>query len=167
MKRPVSFVPRDPSPGDPTLLDFLSVALRSGGMNYLGMTQCSTLYNSIRRVDVAFQLWRCHLSSKFNCIDTYSIYVRTSKMTTKIGLGVPMPILAPATASWTVPFAAMYLVLQNRIVYHRLNTKTYVSTSSSSKITPDLNKTELKQSTYPSLAICTCHTNPDLEIYGF
>jgi len=47
------------------------------------------------------------------------------KMATKIGLGVPMPLLAPATATWALPFAAYYIYLQNRIVLHRLNTETY------------------------------------------
>ncbi|KAJ4404008.1 hypothetical protein N0V91_006117 [Didymella pomorum] len=47
-------------------------------------------------------------------------------MATKIGLGVPMPLLAPATATWAAPFAAYYVFLQNRIVYHRLNSKTYM-----------------------------------------
>lgn len=47
-------------------------------------------------------------------------------MATKVGLGVPMPLLAPATATWAAPFAAYYIFLQNRIVYHRLSTETYV-----------------------------------------
>jgi hypothetical protein len=45
----------------------------------------------------------------------------TSFPTSRIGLN-----LTPATAAWTVPFAAYYLFLQNRIVYQRLTTKTYV-----------------------------------------
>ncbi|KAJ4290909.1 hypothetical protein N0V90_010105 [Kalmusia sp. IMI 367209] len=46
--------------------------------------------------------------------------------------------LAPATASWTVPFAAYYLFLQNRIVYQRLITKTYMGDSTdASKGTKD------------------------------
>ncbi|RAR09563.1 adp-ribosylation factor-binding protein gga1 [Stemphylium lycopersici] len=45
-------------------------------------------------------------------------------MATKIGLGVPMPLLAPATATWAAPFAAYYIFLQNRIVYHRITNKT-------------------------------------------
>ncbi|KAF2871015.1 membrane-associated, eicosanoid/glutathione metabolism protein [Massariosphaeria phaeospora] len=47
-------------------------------------------------------------------------------MTTRLGLGlgVPVPLLAPATATWAAPFAAYYLFLQGRIVYHRLTTKT-------------------------------------------
>jgi hypothetical protein len=48
-----------------------------------------------------------------------------NKMASKVGLGVPMPLFAPATATWALPFAAYYVFLQNRIVYHRLNTKTY------------------------------------------
>lgn len=52
-------------------------------------------------------------------------------MATKIGLGVPMPLLAPATATWAAPFAAYYVFLQNRIVYHRLTSKTYVQRSDS------------------------------------
>jgi uncharacterized membrane protein YecN with MAPEG domain len=51
-------------------------------------------------------------------------------MATKIGLGVPMPLLAPATATWAAPFAAYYVFLQNRIVYHRLTSKTYMGDSS-------------------------------------
>ena len=47
-------------------------------------------------------------------------------MATKIGLGVPMPLFAPATATWAVPFAAYYIFLQNRIVYQRLTTETYM-----------------------------------------
>ncbi|RMZ70530.1 VHS domain [Pyrenophora seminiperda CCB06] len=47
-------------------------------------------------------------------------------MATKVGLGVPMPLLAPATATWAAPFAAYYIFLQNRIVYHRLSTKTFI-----------------------------------------
>ena len=46
-------------------------------------------------------------------------------MASKIGLGVPMPLFAPATATWAVPFAAYYIFLQNRIVYQRLTTETY------------------------------------------
>lgn len=48
-------------------------------------------------------------------------------MATKIGLGVPMPLLAPATATWALPFAAYYVFLQNRIVYHRIQSETYVA----------------------------------------
>jgi hypothetical protein len=50
--------------------------------------------------------------------------VPESRMASKVGLGVPMPLLAPATATWAFPFAAYYLFLQNRIVYHRLTSKT-------------------------------------------
>jgi hypothetical protein len=46
-----------------------------------------------------------------------------TKMSSKVGLGVPMPLLAPATATWAAPFAFYYIFLQNRIVYHRLITK--------------------------------------------
>jgi hypothetical protein len=46
-------------------------------------------------------------------------------MATKVGLGVPMPLLAPATATFALPFAAYYIFLQNRIVFRRLTTKTY------------------------------------------
>lgn len=53
-------------------------------------------------------------------------------MATKLGLGVPMPLLAPATATWAAPFAAYYLFLQNRIVYHRLSSKTYMGDSTDS-----------------------------------
>jgi hypothetical protein len=48
-----------------------------------------------------------------------------NNMASKLGLGVPMPLLAPATATWAFPFAAYYIFLQNRIVYHRLQTETY------------------------------------------
>ncbi|KAF1843978.1 uncharacterized protein K460DRAFT_289220 [Cucurbitaria berberidis CBS 394.84] len=43
---------------------------------------------------------------------------------TKVGLGVPLPLLAPATATWALPFAAYYVFLQNRITYHRITTET-------------------------------------------
>lgn len=49
-----------------------------------------------------------------------------SDMASKVGLGVPMPLLAPATATWAAPFAAYYLFLQQRIVVKRFGTKTYV-----------------------------------------
>ncbi|USP73409.1 uncharacterized protein yc1106_00683 [Curvularia clavata] len=45
-------------------------------------------------------------------------------MATKVGLGVPMPLLAPATATWAAPFAIYYLFLQQRIVAKRFGTKT-------------------------------------------
>jgi hypothetical protein len=41
----------------------------------------------------------------------------------KVGLGVPMPLLAPATATWAAPFAFYYIFLQNRIAYHRITSK--------------------------------------------
>ncbi|KAF3004763.1 hypothetical protein E8E13_001123 [Curvularia kusanoi] len=50
-------------------------------------------------------------------------------MTTKLGLSVPMPLLAPATATWALPFTAYYIFLQNRIVYHRLTSATYMGDS--------------------------------------
>jgi uncharacterized membrane protein YecN with MAPEG domain len=53
-------------------------------------------------------------------------------MATKVGLGVPLPLLAPATATWAAPFAAYYVFLQNRIVYHRLTTKTFMGDSTDS-----------------------------------
>ncbi|KAF2444245.1 hypothetical protein P171DRAFT_432302 [Karstenula rhodostoma CBS 690.94] len=57
----------------------------------------------------------------------------TSFPTSRIGLN-----LTPATASWAVPFAAYYMFLQNRIVYHRLSTKTYFGdTIDASKGTED------------------------------
>jgi hypothetical protein len=45
-------------------------------------------------------------------------------MASKVGLGVSMPLLAPATATWALPFAAYYIYLQNRITMHRLSSKT-------------------------------------------
>ncbi|KAL5431940.1 hypothetical protein PMIN07_008798 [Paraphaeosphaeria minitans] len=45
----------------------------------------------------------------------------TSFPTSRIGLN-----LTPATASWAVPFTAYYLFLQNRVVYQRLTTETYM-----------------------------------------
>lgn len=59
-------------------------------------------------------------------------YISTSvdelhNMASKVGLGVPMPLMAPATATWALPFAAYYVYLQNRIVYNRLSTKTYTT----------------------------------------
>lgn len=44
-------------------------------------------------------------------------------MATKIGLGVPMPLLAPATGTWAVPFVAYNIFLQSRITYYRLSSK--------------------------------------------
>ncbi|KAF2144390.1 uncharacterized protein K452DRAFT_245182 [Aplosporella prunicola CBS 121167] len=41
----------------------------------------------------------------------------------QVGLGVPMPMLAPVTATWTAPFAAYLIFLSNRIVYQRLKHK--------------------------------------------
>lgn len=49
----------------------------------------------------------------------------TPQMVTKVGLRLPLPLMAPATATWALPFAAYYIFLQNRIVYHRLTTETY------------------------------------------
>ncbi|ORY12707.1 membrane-associated, eicosanoid/glutathione metabolism protein [Clohesyomyces aquaticus] len=51
-------------------------------------------------------------------------------MATKIGLGVPLPMLAPATATWAAPFAAYYVFLQNRVVYQRLSNKCYLGDNS-------------------------------------
>ena len=62
-----------------------------------------------------------------NYLSTPVIEEPVRNMATKIGLGVPMPLLAPATATWVVPFAAYYIFLQNRIVYHRLNSETYAA----------------------------------------
>lgn len=45
-------------------------------------------------------------------------------MATKVGLGVPLPLLAPATATWAAPFALYYIFLQNRIVFQRVSSKT-------------------------------------------
>ncbi|KAF2738250.1 hypothetical protein EJ04DRAFT_429256 [Polyplosphaeria fusca] len=53
-------------------------------------------------------------------------------MTTQIGLGVPMPLLAPASATWAAPFAAYYLFLQNRVVFHRLKYTAYMGHQSDS-----------------------------------
>lgn len=50
----------------------------------------------------------------------------TTTMATKVGLGVPLPLMAPATATWAAPFAIYYIFLQNRITYHRINSETYV-----------------------------------------
>ncbi|KAF1934987.1 hypothetical protein EJ02DRAFT_362505 [Clathrospora elynae] len=59
-------------------------------------------------------------------------YLSTPIMATKVGLGVHMPLIAPATATWVAPFAAYYMFLQNRIVYHRLKSETYMGDSSDS-----------------------------------
>ncbi|KAF2827434.1 hypothetical protein CC86DRAFT_290924 [Ophiobolus disseminans] len=48
------------------------------------------------------------------------------KMATKVGLGIPMPLLAPATATWALPFAAYHMYLQNRVTMQRLSTETYM-----------------------------------------
>lgn len=44
-------------------------------------------------------------------------------------LHIPIKLTFPASAitgTWTLPFAAYFLLLTNRIVYHRLTTKTYI-----------------------------------------
>lgn len=46
-------------------------------------------------------------------------------MSTKIGLGVPVPQMLPITGTWSFPFAAYFLLLSNRIVYYRLTKKQY------------------------------------------
>ncbi|EUC39314.1 hypothetical protein COCVIDRAFT_85919 [Bipolaris victoriae FI3] len=51
-------------------------------------------------------------------------------MATKVGLSVPMPLLAPVTATWAAPFAAYYLFLQQRIVAKRFGTKTVLGDKS-------------------------------------
>jgi hypothetical protein len=58
-------------------------------------------------------------------VNYLSTPVPVNNMASKVGLGVPMPLLAPATATWALPFAAYYIFLQNRITFKRLNTKTY------------------------------------------
>ncbi|KAH7393964.1 MAPEG family-domain-containing protein [Phaeosphaeria sp. MPI-PUGE-AT-0046c] len=65
-------------------------------------------------------------------------YISTSvdglhNMASKVGLGISMPLMAPATATWALPFAAYYIYLQNRIVYSRLSTKTYMGDTTDSK----------------------------------
>ncbi|KAF2033236.1 hypothetical protein EK21DRAFT_58963 [Setomelanomma holmii] len=60
------------------------------------------------------------------------------KMATKVGLGVPMPLLAPATATWALPFAAYYVFLQNRITFHRVQSNTLMGdTADATKGTKD------------------------------
>jgi len=56
----------------------------------------------------------------------------TAIMATKIGLGVPLPLMAPATATWAAPFAVYYLFLQNRVTYHRISSETYVGDATDS-----------------------------------
>ncbi|KAL1800134.1 hypothetical protein ACET3X_000476 [Alternaria dauci] len=56
--------------------------------------------------------------------------VPETSMATKVGLGVPMPLLAPATATWAFPFAAYYIFLQNRITYRRVTSKTLMGDKS-------------------------------------
>lgn len=41
-----------------------------------------------------------------------------------LGLGIPMPMLAPITATWSAPFAVYLVVLSSRIVYHRIKDRT-------------------------------------------
>ncbi|KAH9862087.1 hypothetical protein IAQ61_010289 [Plenodomus lingam] len=48
-------------------------------------------------------------------------------MASKVGLGVPLPLLAPATATWAAPFALYYVFLQNRIVFHRVRSNNFTS----------------------------------------
>ncbi|KAF2714129.1 hypothetical protein K504DRAFT_530979 [Pleomassaria siparia CBS 279.74] len=50
-------------------------------------------------------------------------------MASRLGLGVPLPMLAPATATWAAPFAAYYIFLQNRVVFQRLSNKAYMGDS--------------------------------------
>lgn len=50
-------------------------------------------------------------------------------MASKVGLGVPMPLLAPATGTWALPFAAYYIYLQGRVVQQRFASETYVHAS--------------------------------------
>ncbi|KAL6703472.1 hypothetical protein ACN47E_009646 [Coniothyrium glycines] len=60
------------------------------------------------------------------------------KMAPKVGLGVPLPLLAPATATWAFPFAAYYVFLQNRITYNRVISKTLMGdTTNTNKGTQD------------------------------
>lgn len=46
-------------------------------------------------------------------------------MTTRLGLGASI-LIAPATATWATPFAAYYLLLQHRVVQHRIKGQVYV-----------------------------------------
>jgi uncharacterized membrane protein YecN with MAPEG domain len=60
-------------------------------------------------------------------VNYLSVDPYTNMSPTKVGLGVPMPLLAPATATWAAPFAFYYIFLQNRIAFHRITTKSYVA----------------------------------------
>ncbi|KAH7063507.1 membrane-associated, eicosanoid/glutathione metabolism protein [Macrophomina phaseolina] len=43
-----------------------------------------------------------------------------------VGLGVPVPLLAPVTATWTAPFALYLAYLSNRVAYNRIKSSTYL-----------------------------------------
>ncbi|EOD48279.1 putative membrane-associated eicosanoid glutathione metabolism protein [Neofusicoccum parvum UCRNP2] len=43
-----------------------------------------------------------------------------------VGLGLPVPNLAPITATWTAPFAVYLVFLSNRIAYQRIKNDTYM-----------------------------------------
>lgn len=66
-------------------------------------------------------------------------------MSTKIGLGVPVPQMLPVVGTWSFPFAAYFLLLSNRIVYHRLTKKQYAP----SFLLPSPNPSLLFHSTNP------------------
>lgn len=47
-----------------------------------------------------------------------------------VGLGVPVPLLAPVTATWTAPFALYLAYLSNRVAYYRIKNSTSASSTS-------------------------------------
>lgn len=47
-------------------------------------------------------------------------------MSSSIGLGVPVPKLAPVCGIWAVPFTAYMLLLSNRVIYQRLKNGQYI-----------------------------------------
>ncbi|KAI9703725.1 MAG: hypothetical protein M1836_007495 [Candelina mexicana] len=59
-----------------------------------------------------------------------------------VGLGIPVPKMLPITGTWTLPFAAYFALLANRVVYHRLKNEKYLgdkisSSPSSSSSSPN------------------------------
>ncbi|KAF2086323.1 hypothetical protein K490DRAFT_44723 [Saccharata proteae CBS 121410] len=55
----------------------------------------------------------------------------------QIGIGVPMPMLTPITATWTAPFAAYLVFLSNRVVYHRIQNERFMGDRISATNSPE------------------------------
>ncbi|KAL9102826.1 MAG: hypothetical protein Q9163_002075 [Psora crenata] len=46
-------------------------------------------------------------------------------MTSTLGIGVPVPKMLPITGTWTLPFAAYFVILSNRVVQQRYRYEKY------------------------------------------